>query len=83
MMIELAYKYRIYPIDEQRKQIAKTFGCNRFVYNYYLDTRIKAYEENKTTFNYYDCCKDLIRLKVEHEWLRKRILHLYNHHLEI
>lgn len=70
-MAEKAYKYRIYPNNEQRKQIAKTFGCNRFVYNYYLDTRIKAYEENKTTFTYYDCCKDLIRLKSEHEWLKE------------
>ena len=70
-MAEKAYKYRIYPNDEQRRQMAKTFGCNRFVYNYYLDTRIKAYEENKTTFTYYDCCKDLIRLKGEHEWLKE------------
>ena len=28
-----AYKYRIYPNMEQRVQIAKTFGCCRFVYN--------------------------------------------------
>ena len=28
-----AYKYRIYPNSEQRIQIAKTFGCCRFVYN--------------------------------------------------
>ena len=27
-----AYKYRIYPNSEQRIQIAKTFGCCRFVY---------------------------------------------------
>ena len=30
-----AYKYRIYPNNEQRIQIAKTFGCCRFVYNLY------------------------------------------------
>ena len=28
-----AYKYRIYPNKEQEIQIAKTFGCCRFVYN--------------------------------------------------
>ena len=28
-----AYKYRIYPNNEQKVQIAKTFGCCRFVYN--------------------------------------------------
>ena len=29
-----AYKYRIYPNKEQEIQIAKTFGCCRFVYNH-------------------------------------------------
>lgn len=28
-----AYKYRVYPNNEQKMQIAKTFGCCRFVYN--------------------------------------------------
>ena len=28
-----AYKYRIYPNDEQKIQLVKTFGCCRFVYN--------------------------------------------------
>ena len=31
-----AYKYRIYPNNEQKIQIAKTFGCCRFVYNLYI-----------------------------------------------
>ena len=28
-----AYKYRIYPTEEQKVLLAKTFGCCRFVYN--------------------------------------------------
>ena len=28
-----AYRYRIYPNKEQEIQLAKTFGCCRFVYN--------------------------------------------------
>ena len=32
-----AYKFRIYPTTEQKKLIAKTFGCCRLVYNIYLD----------------------------------------------
>ena len=31
-----AYKFRIYPNDEQKVLINKNFGCARFVYNYYL-----------------------------------------------
>lgn len=42
-----AYKYRIYPTDEQEVFFAKTFGCVRKVYNLMLDDRIKAYEETK------------------------------------
>ena len=69
--MEKAFKYRIYPNKEQEVLIQKTFGCVRFVYNYYLDKRIKAYKENKTSLNYYDCCKDLTNLKKEFEWLRE------------
>ena len=39
-----AYKYRIYPNSEQRIQIAKTFGCCRFVYNQTLAYRKDIYE---------------------------------------
>ena len=70
-VMEKAYKYRIYPNKTQQELIQKTFGCVRFVYNYYLDKRIKAYQENKTSLNYYDCCKDLTSLKKELEWLRE------------
>jgi len=42
-----AYKYRIYPNEEQKIYLAKTFGCSRFIYNKMLADRIKTYEENK------------------------------------
>ena len=42
-----AYKYRIYPNEEQKLYLAKTFGCTRFIYNKMLSDRIKSYEENK------------------------------------
>lgn len=42
-----AYKFRIYPNEEQRLYLGKTFGCTRFIYNKMLSDRIKAYEENK------------------------------------
>ena len=42
-----AYKYRLYPSNEQKIYLAKTFVCTRFVYNKMLDERIKSYEENK------------------------------------
>ncbi|WP_312542103.1 IS200/IS605 family element RNA-guided endonuclease TnpB [Enterococcus sp.] len=42
-----AYKFRIYPTEEQKVFFAKSFGCVRKVYNLMLDDRIKAYEEVK------------------------------------
>ena len=42
-----AYKFRIYPNAEQKVMLSKTFGCTRMVYNYYLEKRIKSYEEEK------------------------------------
>ena len=67
--MEKAYKYRIYPNKAQKELLSKTFGCTRFVYNYYLDVRIKAYEKDKTSLNYYDCAKDLTNLKKQYLWL--------------
>ena len=70
-MVEKAYKFRLYPNKEQEMLIQKTFGCVRFVYNYYLDKRINEYHTNKKNFTFVKCCKDLTKLKQEHEWLKE------------
>ena len=43
--MEKAYKFRIYPNKTQECLLQKTFGCVRFIYNHFLDRRIKAYEQ--------------------------------------
>ena len=65
-----AYKFRIYPNEEQKIMFSKTFGCTRMVYNYYLEKRIKSYEEEKITFGYTKCANDLTLLKKEKEFLQ-------------
>ena len=45
-----AYKFRIYPNDKQRLLINKSFGCVRFVYNYYLN--IAKEEKNINAYRY-------------------------------
>ena len=50
-----AYKYRIYPNNEQKIQIAKTFGCCRFVYNQTLAYRKEVYEKEKKSVSKTDC----------------------------
>lgn len=42
-----AYKYRLYPSDEQAILINKTFGCVRFIYNQMLANRKAIYEQYK------------------------------------
>lgn len=70
-MSEKTYKYRIYPNKRQKELIQKTFGCIRFVYNYYLNKRKEMYENDKITFTYNMCSKDLTKLKKELEWLKE------------
>ena len=66
MEIYKAYKFRLYPTDDQKVLINKTFGCKRFVYNYYLN----YFKENKGKFRY-DLHKDLPKLKGENEFLKE------------
>ena len=67
-----AYKYRIYPNSEQRMQIAKTFGCCRFVYNQTLAYRKEVYEKEKKSVSKTDCNNYCNRqLKKEYEWLKE------------
>ena len=40
-----AYKYRMYPNEEQKELFLKTFGCCRKIYNLMLADKIKSYEE--------------------------------------
>ena len=69
--MERAYKYRIYPNKKQQELLQKTFGCVRFVYNYYLHKREEVYEKEGITLNYAMCSKDLTSLKKELEWLKE------------
>ena len=67
-----AYKYRIYPNNEQKVQIAKTFGCCRFVYNQTLAYRKEIYEKEKKNVSKTDCNDYCNReLKKAYEWLKE------------
>ena len=39
-----AYKFRIYPNEEQAILLSKTFGCCRFLYNTMLSDKISEYK---------------------------------------
>ncbi len=66
-----AYKYRVDPMDEQKRVLARTFGCARFVYNWALRQKTDAfYQENKRLY-YKDLSESLTLLKQqdEYSWL--------------
>lgn len=69
--MNVSYKFRIYPNETQKALIQRTFGCCRFVFNYYLALRSKKWREEKENFNFYRCNKDLTSLKTELTWLKE------------
>ena len=62
--IHKAYKFRMYPDDEQRILINQFLGCSRFIYNHYLDYKDKKYKEEKINISLSDLKKDLLNLQV-------------------
>uniref|UniRef100_UPI0031585AD3 helix-turn-helix domain-containing protein n=1 Tax=Caloramator sp. Dgby_cultured_2 TaxID=3029174 RepID=UPI0031585AD3 len=69
--MEKAFKFRLYPNKQQIELINKTFGCVRFVYNYYLAKREEEYKTKGITFNYNKCSADLTKLKQTNTWLKE------------
>lgn len=75
-----AFKFRLYPDNKQKELINKTFGCSRFVYNYYLN-KIK---DNKYINAYSNISDYVNNLKYTYPFLqevdstiiRKSIFHL-------
>jgi putative transposase len=66
-----AYKYRIFPNEEQKGQLARYFGVVRFVYNLGLETKTTAYATNKSSISKYDLINQLPDLKKEAEWIKE------------
>ena len=66
-----SFKVRIYPTEEQRVLLEKTFGANRFVYNYFLNLKSKLYEFYKINLSYNNTSKVLTELKRQKTWLKE------------
>ena len=48
------YVFRMYPNIFQKELIEKSFGCSRFIYNYYLNDKQREYKENGKSKTAYD-----------------------------
>ena len=66
-----AIKYELNPTNGQKQMLNQAFGNCRFVYNWALDKKIKAYQEDKKTLSCFDLIKELTQLKKkeEYSWL--------------
>jgi putative transposase len=71
--VKRAYKYRFYPTDEQAHNLAQTFGCVRFVYNYALQKRKRAYFDHNVRLYTKDLSAAITALKREEgtTWLKE------------
>ena len=67
MLQQYTYKYRIYPSLEQVIQLSKTFGCTRYIFNYYLDKSQNNNYKSKVENNNH-CNRTL---KEELPWLKE------------
>ena len=67
------FKYRFYPTDLQRLELAQTFGCTRFVYNWALSLRTNSYYSEGKSLSYSDTSNALTKLKRDPEksWLKQ------------
>jgi len=68
-----AFKYRLYPNNDQKTKIEQHIGCSRFVYNYFLALHKKNYQEHQMKWNKYEYKKMLVPLKniEEYNWLKE------------
>ena len=71
MKILKGYVFRLYPDKKQEELINKTIGCARFIYNHFLDDKIKEYKIAGKSKSAYDQAKLIPSLSKEKEWLKE------------
>lgn len=69
--MQKSYKFRIYPNADQEQLIQRTFGCCRYVFNYFLADRQEKYRTTGKSPTRFQQDKALTILKQEIEWLRE------------
>lgn len=69
--MEYSYKFRLYPTATQREQMARNFGCCRYVFNHFLAQRQEQYRENGKAPTRFQQDKGLTALKQELPWLKE------------
>ncbi len=66
MIVNKAYKFRLYPDEYQKELINKTIGCTRFIYNYMLSKK----KDNINLFDF-DLIKQIPSLTIKYPFLKE------------
>ena len=68
-VVKRAYRYRFYPTGDQAQQLARTFGCVRYVYNRALAERSRAWTQEQRRITHAETDKMLTAWKRDPETL--------------
>ena len=65
--VKRAFRFRFYPTPEQERELLRTWGCVRLVYNKALDMRHTAWYRNQERVNYPQTCAALTQWKKQED----------------
>ena len=65
-----AFKYRIYPTNEQIRYFNEVIDSTRFIWNKMLEDNINEYKDSKKFIWAFSWLSKLVELKQEHNWLK-------------
>ena len=66
MLVNRAYKFRMYPNEKQKELISKTIGCSRLVYNIMLSRK-----KDNSKLSTFDLVKEIPKLHNEYPFLKE------------
>lgn len=67
--MDTIYKIRLYPNQQQIEYFNKTLGACRWVYNYFLEQKKRAYKQTQKNYGLANCDADLSKKRQEFSWL--------------
>lgn len=68
-MVIRAYKFRLYPNTAQAQMLGRHFGTARYVFNWGLEQKSRAYSERQEKLSCFVLMNRLPELKAELTWL--------------
>src|SRR5690606_27904707 len=71
MLVNKAYRFRLYPNKKQITLIHRTIGCSRFVFNHFLAKWNDHFKKTGTGLSYEACAVELPHLKRHFTWLKE------------